>query len=248
MTQKECGEFIALLRKESNLTQKQLAEKINVTDKAVSRWETGKGYPDVTSLVALSEFFSISVNELLSGKRISDDSVKEAADENIISVIKESRKVKFKSLITAVSTYILMCILCFMLGLLLMTPGSEPVTAVISAVVVSIVLCVAGVALTYTQPKKVLHAFCLTILSAWLIVPSFYFVALYLSDAFAPSIIHEILSLTIMAFGIPGFMFLNIMNENLNSNPVFIYFVVGALCAVIPVLVTYFSVRSKRDL
>ena len=94
MTQKECGEFIALLRKESNLTQKQLAEKINVTDKAVSRWETGKGYPDVTSLVALSEFFSISVNELLSGKRISDDSVKEAADENIISVIKESRKVR----------------------------------------------------------------------------------------------------------------------------------------------------------
>ena len=51
MTSKECGGFISELRKEKKLTQKELAEKINVSDKAVSRWETGKGYPDVTSLV-----------------------------------------------------------------------------------------------------------------------------------------------------------------------------------------------------
>ncbi|MBQ7957564.1 MAG: helix-turn-helix domain-containing protein [Clostridia bacterium] len=248
MTSKECGEFISFLRKENNLTQKQLAEKINVTDKAVSRWETGKGYPDVTSLIALSEFFNISINELLAGKRISDESVKEVADKNIISVIKESRKIKFKSFVTAVVTYILMCILCFVLGLLLMTPGAESIMAVISAVVVCIVLCVAGTLLARTQPKKVLITFCLTIISAWLIVPSFYFVSLYLLEGFAPSIILEILSLTIMVFGIPGFMFLNIIGENLNSNPVFIYFVVGALCSVIPVIVTYLSSRLKRDL
>ncbi len=248
MTSKECGEFISLLRKENNLTQKQLAEKINVTDKAVSRWETGKGYPDVTSLIALSEFFNISVNELLAGKRISDESAKEVADKNIIFVIKESRKTKFKSLITAVVTYILMCIICFMLGLLLMTPGSDPIMAVVSAAVMCIVLCVAGILLARTQPKKVLITFCLTIISAWLVVPSFYFVSLYLLEGFAPSIILEILNLAIMFFGIPGFMFLNMINENLNSNPVLIYFVVGALCLVIPVIVTYLSSKFKRDL
>ena len=69
MTAKDCGAFIADLRKEKNLTQKQLAEILKVSDKAISRWETGKGFPDVTSLVALSEFFGISVNELLAGSR-----------------------------------------------------------------------------------------------------------------------------------------------------------------------------------
>ena len=64
MTSKECGNFISELRKEKKLTQKELAEKIIVSDKAVSRWETGKGYPDVTSLVSLSEYFDVSVNEL----------------------------------------------------------------------------------------------------------------------------------------------------------------------------------------
>ena len=248
MTSKECGEFISLLRKENNLTQKQLAERINVTDKAVSRWETGKGYPDITSLIALSEFFGISVNELLAGKRISDESVKEVADENIISVIKESKKLKLKSFATAIVTYISMCIVCFVSGLLLTTPGADPITAVIAAAIVCIGLCIAGTLLARYQPKKVLLAFCLTIVSAWLIVPSFYFVSLYLLERLAPSIILEILSLMIMAFGIPGFMFLNIMNENLNSNPVFIYFVVAMLCAVVPVIVTYLSSKSKRDL
>lgn len=248
MTSKESGEFISLLRKENNLTQKQLAEKINVTDKAVSKWETGRGYPDVTSLISLSEFFDISVNELLAGKRISDESAKEVADENIISVFKESKKIKFKSFVTIIVTYISMCIVCFVLGLLLMTPGADPITAVIAAAIMCIGLCIAGTLLTRYQPKKVLFAFCLTIVSAWLIVPSFYFLLLYVLESFAPSIILEIISLMIMAFGIPGFLFLNIMNENLNANPVFIYFVVYALCGVAPVILTFFISKSKRSL
>ncbi len=248
VTAKECGEFISALRKETNLTQKQLAEKINVTDKAVSRWETGKGYPDVTSLIALSEFFDISVNELLAGKRISDESAKEVADNNIISVIKESKKIKFKSLVTVIVTYISMCIVCFGSGLLLMTPGADSITSVIAAAIMCVGFCIAGTLLARFQPQKVLLAFCLTIVSAWLIVPSFYFVSLYLLEGLVSSIILEIISLIIMAFGIPGFMFLNVMNENLNSNPVFVYFVVAVLCAVVPVIVTYLSYKSKRNL
>lgn len=96
MTSKECGEFIAVLRKKNGLTQKQLAKKLNVSDKAVSRWETGKGYPDVASLMALSDFFKVSVNELLAGKIIQSENLKEIADENVLSAFKESEKSKKK--------------------------------------------------------------------------------------------------------------------------------------------------------
>ncbi len=64
------GAFILQLRKEYGLTQKQLAEKLGITNKAVSRWETGKSYPDIEMLVSIGELFSVSVNELLCGERI----------------------------------------------------------------------------------------------------------------------------------------------------------------------------------
>ncbi len=69
MDAKLTGRFIAGLRKERGLTQGELAAELNVTNKAVSRWETGAGFPDVDSMMALSEFFGVSVNELLLGRR-----------------------------------------------------------------------------------------------------------------------------------------------------------------------------------
>lgn len=69
MDTKQTGRFIAELRRESGLTQEALAGRLSVTNKAVSRWETGAGFPDVDSMMALSEFFGVSVNELLLGKR-----------------------------------------------------------------------------------------------------------------------------------------------------------------------------------
>lgn len=87
MTSIDCGKFIFELRKENNLTQKELAENLNVSDKAISRWETGKGFPDVNSLLALSEFFGVSVNELLAGKRIEEEKLTEIAEKNIIHTI-----------------------------------------------------------------------------------------------------------------------------------------------------------------
>ena len=112
MTSKECGGFISELRKEKKLTQKELAEKINVSDKAVSRWETGKGYPDVTSLVSLSEYFGVSVNELLAGKRLTVEDIKETADENLISVFEQVQKnKKQQNLQVAVYTSVLIVVL-----------------------------------------------------------------------------------------------------------------------------------------
>ena len=78
------GKFIADLRKEKGLTQEQLGEKIGVTNKTVSRWETGVYLPPADVMLVLGELFSVSVNEIL------DDEYKEAAEENLTQVIKAS--------------------------------------------------------------------------------------------------------------------------------------------------------------
>ncbi len=68
MNPEKTGVFIAELRKQNNMTQKDLAKKIGVTDKAVSRWETGRGYPDIEVLSDLAKALSVSINELLNGE------------------------------------------------------------------------------------------------------------------------------------------------------------------------------------
>ena len=70
MSQETIGKFIAACRKEKGLTQKQLAEKLNITDRAVSKWETGKSIPDAAIMLDLCKILGISANELLSGERI----------------------------------------------------------------------------------------------------------------------------------------------------------------------------------
>ena len=96
------GRFIAECRKEKGLTQYQLAEKLNITDKAVSKWETGKGMPDVSIMIELCDILGINVNELLSGEKLSEEKYKEKANENIVSMIKvadENRKTKNKMIL-----------------------------------------------------------------------------------------------------------------------------------------------------
>ncbi len=86
----EVGKFITELRKEQGLTQEQLGEKIGVTNKTISRWETGTYLPPADALLAISELFGISINEVLSGKHISEQEYKKIAEENLIKAIKTS--------------------------------------------------------------------------------------------------------------------------------------------------------------
>lgn len=86
----QIGKFIAKLRKEQGLTQEQLGEKIGVTNKTVSRWETGVYLPPADAMLALGKLFNVSVNEILSGKRLTDSEYKEAAEENLTQAIKVS--------------------------------------------------------------------------------------------------------------------------------------------------------------
>lgn len=88
MDQGKIGNFISTLRKQKGLTQEQLGERLGVTNKTVSRWETGKYMPDIDKLQELSAILGISINELLAGERIEDAaSFLKKADENLITVL-----------------------------------------------------------------------------------------------------------------------------------------------------------------
>lgn len=86
MNQIETGKFIAECRKEKKLTQAQLAEKLNITDRAISKWETGKSMPDSSIMLELCQILGITVNELLSGKKVPMESLEKKADENLIAL------------------------------------------------------------------------------------------------------------------------------------------------------------------
>ena len=88
------GKFISELRKEKGLTQLQLAEKLNVTDKAVSRWETGKNFPDIDIFSDLAKILEVSVSELLEGKRIEKEELIVVSEENVVKQIKKNKKSK----------------------------------------------------------------------------------------------------------------------------------------------------------
>lgn len=84
------GNFIAELRKKQKLTQEQLGEKLGVTNKTVSRWETGTYLPPAEALLAMSELFGVSINELLSGKSLSEAEYRQTAEENLKQTVKTS--------------------------------------------------------------------------------------------------------------------------------------------------------------
>ena len=86
----QTGKFIAELSKEKGLTQEQFGEKVGVTNKTVSRWETGTCLPPAAVLLNMSQLFGVSINELLSGKRLTEDEYKQAAENNLQQTLKAS--------------------------------------------------------------------------------------------------------------------------------------------------------------
>lgn len=99
MEQAKIGKFIQEIRKEQSLTQRELAEKLNISDKTVSKWETGNGLPEVGLMLPLCELLNISVNELLSGERLDEKQYYKRAEENIMDLLKEKAEAKKKIII-----------------------------------------------------------------------------------------------------------------------------------------------------
>lgn len=92
MDQIKVGNFIAQCRKEKNLTQMQLAEKLGITDRAVSKWETGKSMPDSSIMLDLCNVLEITVNDLLSGEVVTMSNYNEKLEKNLIETLKEKEK------------------------------------------------------------------------------------------------------------------------------------------------------------
>lgn len=92
MNQEKIGKFIAKKRKEKNLTQSELAEKLGVTDKSVGNWENGRNMPDLSLFKPLCDELEININDLLSGEKISKEKYQEKFEENIVNTINYSNK------------------------------------------------------------------------------------------------------------------------------------------------------------
>ena len=95
------GKFIAEERKKKGYTQRQLSEKLGISDKTISKWERGNGFPEVSLLLPLCEELDITVNELLSGKRVSEEDYRKKAEENMVNLVKEAQESKKKIILSA---------------------------------------------------------------------------------------------------------------------------------------------------
>ncbi|WP_292190482.1 helix-turn-helix domain-containing protein [Butyrivibrio sp.] len=123
INQKKTGQFIADIRKEKGLTQRQLAEEIGVSDKAISRWETGRGMPDTSIMPDLCKVLDISINDLLSGQRLSSDDYCGKAEENMVELIKTNEDVKRQSRKAVVGTVVGIILLCLFIYLITLVSG-----------------------------------------------------------------------------------------------------------------------------
>ena len=92
MNQEKIGKFIAKMRKEKKLTQAELAEKLGVTDKSVGNWENGRNMPDLSMFKPLCDELEITINDLMSGEKISKEKYQEKFEENIVNTINYSNK------------------------------------------------------------------------------------------------------------------------------------------------------------
>ncbi len=92
MNQEKIGKFIANKRKEKKITQVKLAEQLGVTEKSVSNWENGRNMPDLSLFKPLCEILDITINELLSGEKITKQKYQEKLEENIINTINYTNK------------------------------------------------------------------------------------------------------------------------------------------------------------
>ena len=92
MDQVKIGKFIADCRKKTNLTQMQLAEKLNITDRAISKWETGKSMPDSSIMLELCDILDISVNDLLCGEIVTMANYNKELENNLLEIIKQKEQ------------------------------------------------------------------------------------------------------------------------------------------------------------
>lgn len=124
MNQEKIGKFILKVRKEKEFTQKQLAEKLGITDRAISKWENGKSMPDLSLLKPLCNILDITINELLSGEYDSEKKLNENLEDNIVNAINYSKK---KQNINELIFYLFILIFGILMIIISMSVFSTPI-------------------------------------------------------------------------------------------------------------------------
>ena len=142
MDYKKIGNFIEAQRKEKKLTQAKLAEKIFVSEKTVSKWENGNGIPDTNSLLKLCEVFNVSLNELLSGEKSTND--KHLGDQILLDMAKEldkKNKIIWKCMWVIMGVSIISLLAGLLITALLIPKGVWQVVTIIVLCVVFLIPC-----------------------------------------------------------------------------------------------------------
>ena len=144
MDQVKIGKFIAERRKENNLTQMQLAEKLNITDRAVSKWETGRAMPDSSIMLELCDILKISVNELLIGEKIIMENNNQKNEQLLLDMAKELEQ-KNKTIWKTMWIILIVSITALLAGLFiaafLIPKGVWQLVAILGICVVFLVPC-----------------------------------------------------------------------------------------------------------
>lgn len=145
MDQVKIGKFLSDERKEKGYTQKQLSELLGISDKTISKWECGNGFPEASLLLPLCNELEITVNELLTGERISQQNYKKKAEENMVNMIREKEENKQKILLTTMIGVI--STITFVTLLLVVCFYTDVITLPIKMVLMVIAISVFGVGL-----------------------------------------------------------------------------------------------------
>ena len=144
MNQIKIGRFIAECRKKANLTQMQLAEKLGITDKAISKWERGVAMPDTSIMLELCDILCISVNELLSGEKINMENNNQKNEQLLLDMAKELEK-KNKTIWSSMWTIMTMSIIGLIGGLAIIAffvpEGPWMLVAILALCVVFMIPC-----------------------------------------------------------------------------------------------------------
>ena len=145
MDQVKIGKFISDERKAKGYTQKQLSELLGISDKTISKWECGNGFPEASLLLPLCNELEITVNELLTGERISQQNYKKKAEENMVNMIREKEENMQKILLTTIIGVI--STITFVTLLLVVCFYTDVITLPIKIVLMIIAISVFGIGL-----------------------------------------------------------------------------------------------------
>ena len=143
MDQSKIGKFIAEARRAQSLTQRQLAEQLAISDKTISKWECGKGLPEVSLMLPLCEILQITVNDLLSGEKVAESDYQKKAEENMMDLIRENAENRERMTLSIICGFITVIAVC---ALVMLASYLElPVVVRILLVVFAVLTAVVGI-------------------------------------------------------------------------------------------------------